>query len=86
MSGLVIVPVTNAGPLMSSSRGEQAKEIHAAIEELVGLSSLTEPAYDLMKPPYTYFDGTFELYPPRPAGNSRANRTFSWVDIQGDLL
>jgi len=72
---------------------EQAKEIHAAIEELVGLSSLTEPAYDLMKPPYTYFDGTFELVYTNTKGGSsgkigpfvgRVTQTFEGIrDLDG---
>jgi hypothetical protein len=35
--------------------------VHAAIEELATFGTLKDPAYALMKPPYTYFDGTFEL-------------------------
>jgi hypothetical protein len=39
----------------------QAAEVHAAIEALTACNAVAEPAYELLKPPYTYFDGTYEL-------------------------
>jgi len=49
---------------------EQREQIESKLERLIELNTVKEPAYALLRPPYQYFDGTFELLYTNTAGGS----------------
>lgn len=65
------ISAAQAGPKNGvDASPEQRKEIESKLEALIELNPTKEPAFALLRPPYQYFDGTFELLYTNTGGGS----------------